>query len=134
MSAVRIIGELMLAFEPLTSIVPETAIKAWALPQGAGLPSLVANRISRVRVQFLAATQVWMVTERVQVTARSGSGSQREQILKLVERACADQTGMIAGFENVAVLAAGGGPDFNDDAASIFMGSTDFRVSFNEPA
>ena len=108
MSGVRIIGELLLASQPITSLIPAQQIRAWALPQGAALPSLLATRISRVSVQFLAAAKVWMITERVQVTARSGSGREREQILKLVERACADQIGTFAGFENVAVLAAGG--------------------------
>lgn len=134
MSGVRIVGALLTDFAPLAALVPATQIKAWKLAQGAPLPSLLVTRVSRTKMQLLAAQSAWMVTERVQVTARTGSGSQREAILGLVEHACTDKIGTIADFTDVAVLFSGGGPDFMDDAASIFMGSVDFRVSFNEPA
>lgn len=134
MSGVRIVGALLTASAPLIAEVPAAQIKAWRLPQGAPLPSILVTRVSRTKMQFLAAEAVWLVTERVQVTVRAGNGLQREALLRLVERACSDKVGTIADFANVAVLSAGGGPDFMDDAASIFMGSSDFRVSFNEPA
>jgi len=132
MSGVVIAGTLLEASAPLVAAVP--LIKAWVLPQGAALPAVVVTRISRSEQQFLAAQPVRLVTERVQVTIRAGTGDDREAILRLARRACADRTGTIAGFANAAVLLAGGGPDFMDDAATIFMGSFDLRISFNEPA
>lgn len=134
MSGVLIVGELMRAFQPLTAEVPVAQIKAWKVPQGTPLPSVVLTRVSRAARQLLAEEAFRLVTERVQGTAHAASGLQREAILKLMRRACADKRGTIAGFTNVSVLLAGGGPDFMDDAASIFMGSEDLRVSFNEPA
>ena len=133
MSGVLIAGELLGSTASLTSVVPAAQIRAWKLPQGSPLPSILVTRVSRVKQQFLAAQRVWLVTERVQVTVRASNGVQREEIIRLVERACADRTGPIAGFAAVAVLLAGAGPVFQDDAAEIFMGSTDLRVSFNEP-
>ncbi len=134
MSGVAIVGELLTASAPLTAEVPAAQIKAWKLAQGSALPSIIVTRVSRIKRQFLAAQAVWMMTERVQVTVRTASGQHRETILRLAERACADRYGTIAGFDSTSVLLAGTGPDFMDDAASIFMGSVDFRVSFNEPA
>lgn len=134
MSGVLIVGELLTGFAPLLAHVPAPRIKAWKLAQGAPLPSLLVTRVSRAKRQFLAPQSVWLVTERVQVTAHANNGQQRAAILGAVERAGSDKTGTIAGYANAAVLFAGGGPDFMDDAASIFMGSVDFRVSFNEPA
>ncbi|MFD1951869.1 hypothetical protein ACFSGX_13935 [Sphingomonas arantia] len=134
MSGVLIAGELLTGFEPLTTLVPVDQLKAWVLPQGTPVPSLVATCISRTKVQFLAAESVWLMTERVQLTARAASGLARAAILRAAERACADRTGTIAGFDQVAVLFAGAGPDFMNDAADIFMGSIDLRISFNEPA
>lgn len=132
MSGVAIAGELLRANAALLAIVPAAQIKAWMLPEGTPNPSIVVTRVSRTKQQFLAAQAVWLVTERVQVTIRSSNGTQRQAILKAGERACADRTGTIAGFANVAVLLAGAGPDFMDDPATIFMGSFDLRVSFNE--
>lgn len=134
MSGVLIAGELLLASSALAAIVPPAHTKAWELPDGTPPPSLVATRVSRTKHQFLAAEQVWLVWERVQITARASSGQARAEILRLAERACADQIGTIAGFDNVAVLSLGGGPDFKDDSGLIFMGSVDLHVSFNEPA
>lgn len=134
MSGVVIAGTLLRAFGPLTAVVPAARIKAWLLPQDTSVPAILATRISRVEMQFLAGQQVQLVTERVQVTVRAANGEQREQVLKLARDACRDKVGTIAGFAKVAVLFAGEGPDFMDDSATVFMGSFDLRVSFNEPA
>lgn len=134
MSGVRIAGALLLGAESVTNIVPAAQIKAWELPQGTPAPSLVLTRPSRAKRQFLDAQDIWLITERVQVTVRASSGDEREAILKAAERACVDEVGTIAGFHGVAVLHAGGGPDFKDDSGLIFMGSFDLHVSFNEPA
>jgi hypothetical protein len=134
MSGVAIAGELLRGSMALTTFVPVAQIKAWELPQGTTGKSIVVKRVSRRKHQFLDAQQVWLVTERVQATVRAGSGADRETIVRLGERACADKTGTIAGFGNVAVQALGAGPDFMDEAGTVFMGSFDLQISFNEPA
>lgn len=134
MSGVAIVGELLRGFAPLMAAVPAEQIKAWMLPQGTGLSSIVVTRVSRTEQQFLAEQPMRLVTERVQVTVRAANGAQRETVLRLGRKACAGKLGTIAGYANVAVLLAGTGPDFMDDAATIFMSSFDLRVSFNEPA
>ena len=134
MSGVLIAGELLMASVPLVAVVPPDQIKAWKLPQGSPLPSIVVTRVSRPDRVMLDGTTLPAVSERIQVTVRASSGEQRETILRLARAACNGKKGAIAGFANVASTLAGTGPDFMDDAASIFMGSFDLRVSFIEPA
>lgn len=134
MSGVLIAGALLQGYAPLLALVPVEQIRAWMLPQGAPLPSLVVTSVSRTERQFLSEQPIRVVTERVQVTARAASGTGRGEILTLVRRACSGRTGTIANLASVAVLLAGTGPDFMDDAAAIFLGSIDLRISFDEPA
>jgi hypothetical protein len=134
MSGVVIAGGLLHAHAPLVAVVPRAQIKAWQLPLGAELPSIMIKRVSRTEHQFLAEQRVRLVTERVQATIRAAYGEQRSTIEGLIRAAWAGKSGTISGFANVAVLLAGTGPDFEDEAATIFMSSVDARVSFNEPA
>lgn len=134
MSGVTIAGEVLRGHAPLIALVPIERIVAWKLPQGSPVPSIVATRVSRADRVMLDGTTLRSVTERVQLTVRAGNGAAREAVLRAARAACNGRTGTIAGFANVAVMLAGTGPDFMDDAASIFMGSIDLRVSFNEPA
>lgn len=134
MSGLLITAALLGDHAPFTALVPNDNWDLWKLPEGTGLPSTVGKRVSRIEHQFLAAQQAYLVTERVQWTVRSSSGEERAAILKAIRDANRDKTGTIAGFAGVAVLLAGDGPDFDDDDAAIYMGSTDLRVSFTEPA
>lgn len=134
MSGLLITASLIGEFAPFVALVPAGQFDLWDLPQGTPLPSAVGTRISRTEHQFLAAQSAWLVTERVQWTVRAANGEQRQAILKAVRDACRDRVGAIAGYAGVAVLLAGEGPDFKDADAAIYMGSTDLRVSFTEPA
>ena len=134
MTGVEITGDLMAAAPAFAAAVPAGNFDYWDLPQGTGLPSVLLTRVSRVERQFLAAQPWQMVTERVQATVRAGSGAEREAILRTIRDACRDKRPTVQGLANVAVLLLGDGPDFKDDEAAIYMGSTDLRVSFTEPA
>jgi hypothetical protein len=134
MSGVLITGALLHADAPLLATVPAEWIVAWTLPQGAPANAIVVTRISRTEDQMLAPEPLRRVNERVQVTIRAADGEMRATIERLARSACADRVGTIAGFEKVSVLLAGGGPDFMDDPASIFLTSFDLRVSFLELA
>lgn len=134
MSGVEIAGELLATDDAFTGAVPEGNWDYWELPQGTGLPSVLLTRISRVERQFLAVQRQRLVTERIQATVRAGSGAEREAVLTAIRNACRDKTGDFAGVTGVAVLLAGDGPDFKDADNAIYMGSTDLRVSFTEPA
>lgn len=129
MSGVSIIGALLTAHAPLLAVVDEANIKAGRLPDGTMPPFLLLRSISTTEHQSLRRGAVVHTTERVAVTVRSRSYEQLDDILPLLRAACAHKTGTIAGFENVAVLAAGVGPDV-PGPADTFEKTQDFRVSF----
>jgi hypothetical protein len=133
-SGVDVVGQLLAADDAFTAAVPEGNWDYWDLPQGTGLPSVLLTRVSRAERQFLAAQPQQMVTERVQATVRAGSGADREAVLTAIRDACRDKRPPVTGLSDVSVLLAGDGPDFKDDEAAIYMGSTDLRVSFTKPA
>lgn len=129
MSGVTIIGALLTAHAPLLAVVDEASIKAGRLPDGATLPVLLVRSISTTELLTLRRGTKVQTTERVAVTVRAANYQMQDDILPLVRAACAHKTGTIAGFENVAVLAAGVGPDVSGPADS-FEKTQDFRVSF----
>ena len=134
MSGVEIAGALLADDAKFGSLVPEDQWDYWDLPQGTGLPNVVLTRPSRTKQQLLDAAPGRMVTERIQATVRASSAAEREAIILAIESACEDKSGTIGGFSNAAVLLAGTGPDFKDADAAIYIGSTDLRVSFTQPA
>lgn len=134
MSGVAIIGELFNASTPLLTAVPTDRIKAGALPQNIALPALAATSVSVVDRNTVKDGTTRRVTERVQVTVLARTYAEMLAVLALVRAACASKRGTFAGKTVVVVLLDGAGPDFMDDAASIWMKTQDFRVSFNEPA
>jgi hypothetical protein len=134
MSGVAIIGELLNASTSLLAVVPTARIMAGALPQNITLPALAVTSISVVDRNTLKDGSTRRVTERVQVTVLAKNYAENGAVLALVRTACASKRGTFAGKTAVVVLLDGAGPDFMDDAASIWMKTQDFRVSFNEPA
>ena len=134
MTGVEIVGQLLGASAAFNAIVPSANLDYWDLPQGNGLPNVILTSISRSEQQFLSAQSTLLVIERAQATIRTANGAQRETIRKALRDACRDKRPTVAGITSVSVLLAGDGPDFMDDDASIFMGSVDLRVSWNEPA
>ena len=134
MSGLTIVGALLDDHAPFGVAVPASNFDLWKLPQGAGLPNVVGTRVSRVEKQFLSAQTMRLVTERIQLTVRANSGEEREAITATIRDACREKTGTIAGFTNVAALLAGDGPDFEVEDEAIYIGSTDVRVTFVEPA
>ena len=133
MTGVEIVGDQLAADAAFAAAVPADQFDYWDLPQGTGVPSVLLTRVSRNEHPFLAAQPQRLVTERVQATVRAGSGAEREAILKTIRNACRDKLPVVDGVFNVSLLLAGDGPDFKDDEAAIYMGSTDLRVSFTEP-
>jgi hypothetical protein len=127
-----IIGALLLAHEPLTSVVPVERIKAARLGE-VPLPALVVTEISSVDRQTLTIGRFVRTTDRVSVTVRTASHRDRKRAIRLVRQACAGRTGTIAGAHRVSVLTAGRGPEM-DGPGDSFEQAQDFKVSFDQPA
>lgn len=130
---VAIIGQLLAAYGALVALVPADTIKAGRLPENCPLPNLLVTTVSVVDRVMLSGFSAF-VRERVQVTVRASNYADRKLILGLAKRACAGQRGDFGQLTRASVISAGAGPDFNDESTSIYMGSRDFIVSYNEPA
>ena len=132
MSGVGIVGELLRAHKPLTEIVQAASIKQGRLPDDVDLPALLIRTVSSTEWQALTRGDVVPTTDRVSVAVRAESYRQQKAVMKLIVAACAGRTGSIAGFDNVAVLTAGAGPDVSGPA-DTYEQTQDFRVSFDAP-
>jgi hypothetical protein len=133
MTGSDIIGELLRAHAPLTDLVPVDRIKGGRLPEACPLPALLVRTISSVERQRLKRGASVRWTDRIRVTVRAASYDEQLIIIDLVDAACADRRGTIAGAERVSVLTAGTGPDL-DGPGDSFEQAKDFRASFDRPA
>lgn len=132
MSGVQVIGELLNASAAVLAAVPTDQIKGGVLPPGFKLDAILVRSVSTVFDQPLKRGATRRARERVQVTALAATYAGQDAILKLVRSACDGKRGDLAGVTDVSVLLGAAGPDLFYDAESIFEGSQDFMVSYNE--
>jgi hypothetical protein len=89
--------------------------------------------VSTVRRKTVDQGPTEYCTARVQVTAQSKElSSSRRSILALVRAALPRTRGTVHGVEVDDILHDIDGPDFNDPDTEIYMGSSDFIVTFHE--
>lgn len=129
---VSIIRAMLIADSTVTALVPAARIGAGVMPQGTALPWLSLQSVSSVDRNIPSPGVKRRVTERVQVTAAGSTYAQMKAALSAAKSACADKFPVVAGVTEIVIHTDGAGPDFMDEAASIYLGSRDFKVSFNE--
>ncbi|KKC27304.1 DUF3168 domain-containing protein [Sphingomonas sp. SRS2] len=130
MSGVPILGEI---FEADADLVAYAAsIIGGALGLGGTLPAIVLGTISAVDLKTLSAGPRRRVAERVQVTVMANNYAEMKDGIRLVRAAGAGRLGDFAGATEVSVQLDGTGPDFITDDPTIWCGSQDFIVSYNE--
>lgn len=132
MNGVAAIRQLLAGNAALTAVVPATKIAAGTLPQGTTLPAISIMLVSSVDRNIPAPVTKRRVTDRVQVTVMAATYPVQRQVLALVKRAAADTMPTVSGISEVVVHTDSAGPDFMDEKATIYLGSQDFRVSYNE--
>lgn len=132
MSGKIIVRKLLIEHAPLTAIVPVARIVAGMLPKGTKLPAISITSISAVDRNILSPGARRHVVERVQVTVLADNETAIKTLMPIQKRACADMFPTVAGLVGVTVHTDGGGPDFMDEQASIYMKSQDFRVAYSE--
>lgn len=129
---VAIIRSLAVADLTLTALVPAERIAAGVLPQGTELPYVSLQSLSSVDRNILRVSTRRRVTERVQATVVAATYPEVKAALKALKTACADKFPAQDDVSEVVVLSEGAGPDFMDESASLYIGSRDFSVSYNE--
>lgn len=133
MSGVKAIVSLLTGNAALTAVVPAARIMAGVLPQGTALPHCSVMRVSATDLNIPTPATKRQVRELVQVTVLAATYPQQQQVLALVKKAAADQLyPTVSGISGVTVHTAGAGPDFMDETASIYIGTQDFTVIYNE--
>lgn len=132
MDGIAVIRQLLVSNASLTALVPATRIAAGVLPQGTALPAISITLISAVDRNIPAPGATRSVTARVQVTVIASTYPSQRQILAAVKKAAADTMPAVTGISAVVVHSDATGPDFMDDKATLYMGSQDFRISYNE--
>jgi hypothetical protein len=132
MSDVKAVRYLLANNAALVAVVPATRIEAGLIPQGTALPALAVTHVSNPRGQLIAGPASCVA--RVQVTVHASSYPQQKQVLTLVRAALPRTHGTVNGVKVESLVVDLEGPDFRNDEVepSIFMGSQDFIVTYNE--
>lgn len=133
MNGVVALRTVLIADAALTALVPATRIAAGVMPQGTALPAISLTSVSAVDRNLPSPGAYRHVSERVQATVLAADYPSQKTILAAVRKAAADKINpTVSGISRVTIHTENGGPDFMDEAASIYMGSIDFRVTFSE--
>ena len=133
MNGIDVVAELASADAALTAVVSSAHMLAGSIPLNATLPAISLAVISASHNAVVTPGETRRMTERVQATIAASSYEQKDQVLELLRHACADKIGAFAGLAQVTVHMDGTGPDFENEDASIFFQTQDFRVAFNRP-
>lgn len=132
MDGVAALRRLLADHAALTAMVPEDRIVAGPLAQGEALPALSLESVSKVDRNIPNPVLRRHVRERVQVTVLARNYVEQKAVLTEVRRAASDRRPSVTGLVGVVVHTASAGPDFMNEAATIWMGSQDFTVTYNE--
>lgn len=129
---VAAVRQLLVAHAPLLALVPAARIQAGVLPIGTALPAISITSVSKNDRNLPNPGAYRHVSERVQVTGMAATYPSQKQILALIRKAAADKLPTVVGLIGVTVHTEVAGPDFMDDAASIYIGTQDLRVTYSE--
>lgn len=132
MNGVAAVRQVLIADAALTALVPATRIAAGVLPLDTALPAISIMSVSANDLNIPSPATTRQVNERVQVTVMAAGYLSQKAVMRAVRHAAADTRPTVSGIVNVTIHTISAGPDFMDEAASIYLGSQDFRVIYNE--
>jgi len=137
MDGVAAVRSVLVADVALLTLVPNVGGKsqviAGPMAIGTTLPAIGLQSISKTDLNIPSPGTHRFVTERVQVTVMAGNYRSQKDILRAVRKAAADQIyPTVAGISGVTIHTEGAGPDFMNEAGSIWLGSQDFVVRYTE--
>ena len=133
MNGVAALVAVLTANAALTEVVPEDRIAAGVDLQGTALPKISISRISATDLNIPTPGAKRLVRELVQVTVLAADYVAQHRVLALVKAAAADRLyPTVPGITGVTIHTASAGPDFVDERTSIYIGTQDFAVIYNE--
>lgn len=132
MDGVSVVYSLLVNDAELIALVPAAKIMAGPLPLNTQAPAISIASVSQSYLNMPSPGASKFTTERVQVTVLARNYPEQKTILREVKSAAADKMPTIAGLEYVTVHTDSAGPDFMNEDASLYLGSQDFRIKFNQ--
>lgn len=131
-SAVKAVRALLVANPALTAVVPPDSIGTGRFQEGTQLPAVIVAHVSTTWRTAVKREAKDFGRSRIQVTVFARTYPDQDAVQKLVRRALPPTRGVVNGVELDSIQPGGDGPDMRDDQAGIFMGMSDFFVTFNE--
>jgi hypothetical protein len=131
-SAVKVARYLLANYPDLTALVPADRVVAGRLEVGSQLPAVVVSQVSTQRRPVVVRGSTQFCTSRVQVTVFARSYPEQCALRRLVQTALPPIRGIVNGIDVDSIQSGGDGPDTRDDAAGVYIGTSDFIVTFNE--
>lgn len=133
MNGIAAIRSVLVADSGMTAIVPAARIIAGPAKIGLELPFAMIERVSRNDRNIPTPGPTRAVRERVRVTVVAANLPSREEVLRAVRHAAADQLyPTVPGISGVTIHTDGGGPPFYDDDYAGHRESQDFMVKYTE--
>lgn len=133
MDGVHAVRTVFIADAPLVALVVADSIHAGPLPLGARLPAIALTSVSTIDRNIPSPGPLRHVRERVQAMVHAKNYPEQKAIKRALRGAAADQVDVaVEGITDVTIHTEGGGPDFFDESASIWMGAQDFITTFSE--
>lgn len=131
MSDVEVIRALLAANALLVADVPALKIIAGSIPEGTSMPAIAVTHVGRNWGEDLSKQSKW-VRARTQVTVMASTYQDQKRLIDLVIAAVPRRPGVVLGVKVDHIARESGGPDFEDEAAEIYMQTQDFMVTYNE--
>ena len=131
MSDVKVVRALLVASTTLIAAVPALKIVAGAVPEGTAMPAIGVTHVGRNWGKDISRQSTWVVA-RTQVTVMASSYPEQKRLIDLVLAAIPRRPGVVSGVKVDNIARESGGPDFEDEAANIYMQTQDFMVAYNE--
>jgi hypothetical protein len=131
-SAVKAVVYLLTHNAPLTAAVPADRIVAGRLDPGTALPALTVSHIGTSRRRVVKQGTTDFCTARVQVTVHAKDYKTQDSVQRLARKALPPTRGLINGIDVDSIQSGDDGPDIDDAAPGVYMGISDFIVTFNE--
>lgn len=133
MDGVAAVLAVLEADAALIALVPVENIAAGPRPLGTVLPAISLASVSKVDLNLPSPAPTRFVRERVQVTVAASNYPEQRAVLRAVRKAAADKLyPAVAGISGVTIHTESAGPDFMNEAGSLWLGSQDFLVKYNE--
>lgn len=131
-SAVKAVRALLVANPALVAVVPPDSIGTGRFKEGTQLPAVIVSHVSTNRSKVTNPDGTRFCTSRIQATIFARTYPGQDAVQKLVRQTLKPTRGLINGVSLDSIQPEGDGPDIRDDLADIYMGMSDFIVTFTE--